>query len=185
MHNLKALCGKQRATWQVGACITTVRAFHKNGPVEDGSSMSRWGKDTHYAFHVLSSKVHGHHFQLMKAMQTAGNHGWVGVYQHICAACGGPPRLASSCWAHPVAIASGKPHDSLLHQSPRCIAHFLVTHSFETHPATTTHVKSSTDRYGACRCRLGELPKLPALWLTCRTCTNTEACMQAPIADHI
>ncbi len=174
------------------------------------SNASHWGKDIHYAFHVLSSKVHGHHFQLMNAMQIAGHHGWVGVYQHICAACGVPPRPASRCWAHLVALASGKPYPSLLHQSPHCIAHsvspgcVLVPHSFnlenstlEMYTATTMIVISNMDRYGACRCRLGELPKLPAPWLTCSTSearmqasTLRTSCMRtahraAPIADHI
>lgn len=92
-------------------------------------------------------------FLASKGMRIAGHHGLVGVYQHICAACGGPPRLASRCWAHPVALASGQPHPSFLHQSPHCIAHsispgcFLVPHSFslETHTTTTMNVKSTTD----------------------------------------
>ena len=127
-------------------------------------------------------------------MQMAGHHGWVGVYQHICAACGGPPRFASTCWPHPVAPASGwPPHPSLLHLSPHCIAHFIspgcllgpYSFSLAMYTATTMSVKSSTDRYGSCRCRLGELPNLPALWLTCRARTNTEAYIHLACALHI
>lgn len=169
----------------MGACTTTVRAVHKNDLIEDGpptcQNVFHWVKDVYYAFHVLSSKVHGCNFCPMKALHNADcRSSWLGrcVPTYLCSMRRAPTPCLQVLgpFSSPCLLAATSfppPSISSLHctfHQPRLLA-CAIQLRLEMHTTTTMNVKSTLDRcplfleqatsscsYGACRCRLGQLP---------------------------